>query len=186
MKLPTHVAIVILAAAVITPSTGGAQTRESSSRAAVIVASFDKSKHAVKERRGVRVEKFKEVRSEPAVPARPSTYSGSYEVQDFGASLRLQIDDKGNVTGTGADPLGDNSAVARRFTIRDAHLDGALVTGRKVYGDGSSSRFEGVFINRTSFDSPRDKGTTTFGLGVLSSMQVNGLNIERLFYQRAR
>ena len=77
------------------------------------------------------------------------------------------------------------TSVLRKFTIRDAHLDGALVTGTKVYSDGSSSKLEGAFINRTSFDSPTDKGTTTFGLGVLTSpIQVYGTTVERLFYQR--
>jgi hypothetical protein len=179
--------MMIVAAAIIIPSTGSAQTRESRSRTAVIVASFNKSKHSIRERHGVRVEKYKEVRSVPVVPSSPSAFSGAYEVPDFGASLRLQIDNNGGVSGTGTEPLGGGSSVMRQFTIRDAHLDGALVIGRKVYGDGSSSRLEGVFINRTSFDSPTDKGTTTFGLGVLTSpLEIDGLTLEKLFYQRAR
>lgn len=186
MKLPSHVAITILAFASAAPSTGHAQSRASSSRAAAIVASFNKSKHVVKERHGVRVEKFKEVKSVPVVPAQPSAFSGSYGVPDMGASLRIQIDDAGRVTGSGTDPLGDNSSVARRFTIRDARLDGALITGTKVYGDGSSSKLEGVFINRTSFDRASDNGTTTFGLGVVTALERNGQTFDRLFYQRIR
>lgn len=186
MRLSLHLAIVALAVASVVPESGRAQSHESSTRADVIVASFNKSKHAVKERHGMRVEKFKEVRAEPAVPARPGAFSGSYEVLDVGASLKLQIDDDGNVTGTGTEPIGDDSSLLRKFTIR-AHLDGALLEGTKVYGNGSSSRLEGVFINRTSFDSPADKGTTTFGLGVLTSpLQWQGLTLDRLFYQRAR
>jgi hypothetical protein len=186
MKLPKRIAIIGLAVASITASAGGAQTRESSSRTAVIAASFNKSKHAVKERRGVRVEKFKEVKSEPVVPRSPRAFSGLYEVSELGSSLRLQIDDAGRVTGNGTEPLGGETTLLRKFTIRDAHLDGALLTGTKDYGNGSSSKLEGVFINRTSFDSPTDKGTTEFGLGVLTSpIRVYGVTVERLFYQRA-
>jgi hypothetical protein len=184
---PSQIALIILVAATGTSATAFAQTRESSSRAAVIVASFNKSKHAVKERRGVRVEKYKEVKSEPVVPKSPSAFSGLYEVSELGSSLRLEIDDAGRVTGTGTEPLGRETTLLRKFTIRDARLEGALVTGTKVYGDGASSKFEGVFMNRTSFDSPTDKGTTAFGLGVLTSpVQVYGVTVERLFYQRAR
>ena len=53
----------------------------------------------------------------------------------------------------------------RHFTLRNARIDGALLTGRKVYAGGASDPLEGVFINRTTFDSSTEPGLTTFGLG---------------------
>jgi hypothetical protein len=41
-------------------------------------------------------------------------------------------------------------------------------------------------MDRTSFESPADKGVTVFGLGVIAKpMQIGGNNVDRLFYERA-
>lgn len=153
-------------------------------RTRAIVASFNKSKHAVKERYGVRVEKYKEVRSEPAIKASVRDYAGSYEVEGLGFSLDLRVDANGDVTGTGSEPVDVDGAVRRRFTLRNARIDGALLTATKVYANGATEPFEGVFINRTSFDSPSDKGVTTFGLGVIgrSRAVAAGVYVDRFFF----
>ena len=53
-----------------------------------------------------------------------------------------------------------------------------------IHADGSSEPLEGVFINKTAFESPTDKGVTVFGLGVIGKgLQVGGLNIDKIFYQ---
>jgi len=155
-------------------------------RTRVIVASFNKSKHAVKERHGIRVEKYKEIRSEPAILPHVRDYSGSYEAEGLGLSLELRVDERGNVTGNGYDSVDDNQTVFREFALRNARMDGALLTATKVYKSGGSEPFEGVFINSTSFGSPGDKGHTTFGLGVLGHtvMLAGGVSIDRIFYQR--
>ena len=154
-------------------------------RTRAIVASFNKSKHAVKEKHGVRVEKYKEIRSEPVVKENTRDYVGSYEVPDFGFSLELRVDSKGNVAATGYEPVDADAAVMRRFTLRNARIEGALFTATKVYQGGATEPFEGVFINRASFDSPTDRGVTTFGLGVVGkAVTVHGVTVDRLFYQR--
>jgi hypothetical protein len=62
-----------------------------------------------------------------------------------------------------------------------------LITATKVYGNGSSEPLEGVFINKTVFESPTDKGVTAFGLGVVGrGLQINGLNVDKIFYQLKR
>ena len=148
-----------------------------------IVASFNKSKHVVKEKRGVRKEKYLDVRSVPAVKQNPADYSGAYEA-DLGFSLQLRVDHNGVVEGTGYEPLNDEPTVSRSFTLKNGRITGALITATKVYGNGSSEPFEGVFINKTVFESPTDKGVTAFGLGVVGKQfQVGGLNLDRLFYQ---
>jgi hypothetical protein len=153
-------------------------------RTQTIVASFNKSKHVVKEKRGVRKEKYLDVRSVPAVRQNPADYSGAYEASDLGFSLRLRVDPSGTVEGTGYEPLYDQPAVSRSFTLKNGRISGALITATKLYGDGSSEPFEGVFIDKTVFESPTDKGVTAFGLGVLGkTFQVGGLSLNRIFYQ---
>lgn len=166
---------------------GPALSQQSSvqARTSVIVASFNKHKHVVKEKRGVRMEKYKEVRSVPAIKANPRDYSGSYEVETVGFHLDLIVDGNGNVSGSGYDPLEFDAHVKRRFTLRNARIDGALLSGTKVYAGGVTKPLEGAFINRTSFESPTDKGTTTFGLGVIgNTVSVSNFTIPNLFYEK--
>lgn len=154
-------------------------------RTRVIVASFNKSKHAVKEKYGVRVEKYKEIRSEPAILRDAREYSGSYEAEGLGLNLELRVDDKGNVSGSGYEAIDPDQRVFRRFTLNNAHIDGALLTATKVYERGGTEPLEGVFINKTSFESPADKGTTTFGLGVLEDVTLaGGVTLDKVFYQK--
>src|ERR1700716_3308771 len=76
-------------------------------RTQTIVASFNKSKHVVKEKRGVRKEKYLDVRSVPVVKPNPADYSGAYETSDLRFSLQLRVDATGKVEGRGYEPLND-------------------------------------------------------------------------------
>ena len=175
---------VILIPVTFAPLHIEAQSREASARTAELAAMFSKHKQVVKEKRGVTLDKYKDVRSEPVTRSNPSSYSGSYTA-DFGFTLRLTVQPDGRVEGSGRDPISGASNVARTFVLRDARVDGALLTGTIVYGDNRSRKLEGVFMNRTSRESPTDPGHTAFGLGVLTPpTQVDGLTIERLFYER--
>jgi len=178
-------AVSLFCAAVGLSQQPGVPARESRTRA--IVASFNKSKHLVKEKRGVRKEKYLDVRSEPAVKQNPADYSGEYEDAGLGFSLRLRVDRDGKVEGTGYEPLNGDAGVSKSFRLRDGQISGALITAKKVYADGSSEPLEGVFITKTVFESPTDKGVTTFGLGVIGKgVQVGGLYVDRIFYQLKR
>jgi hypothetical protein len=165
-----------------------AQGSSVQARTQAIVASFNKHKHVIKEKRGVRLEKYKDVRSVAAIRSNIRDYAGSYEADGMGMSLDLNVDLSGNVTANGYDRVDMDSPVWRRFTLRNARIQGALLTATKVYANGATEPFEGVFINRTSFESPTDKGETRFGLGVVGNSRqvVNGVSIERVFYERKR
>ena len=165
-----------------------AQGSSVQARTQAIVASFNKHKHVIKEKRGVRLEKYKDVRSVAAIKSSIRDYSGSYEADGLGMSLDLNVDGSGNVTANGYDRVDMDSPVWRQFTLRNARIQGALLTATKVYANGATEPFEGVFINRTSFESPTDKGVTHFGLGVVGNSRqvVNGVSIERVFYERTR
>lgn len=170
-------------AATMAPTVQQARAQTTQTRTSAIVASFNKSKHVVKERHGVRLEKYKDVRSEPVIKANPEDYSGTYDVPDMGFGVQLRVDRNGNVQGTGYEPVGDDGTVRRTFTLRNGRIEGALLTATQVYGDGTQGRFEGVFMNRTSFDGPADRGRAEFGLGVIGKdARVGGLTINRFFY----
>jgi hypothetical protein len=177
----------VLAASVFCAGVGATQqpgVAATDTRTRAIVASFNKSKHMVKEKRGVRKEKYLDVRSTPVVKQNPADYSGEYEDLGLGFSLRLRVDRDGKVEGTGYEPLNGDSGVSRSFSVRDGQIRGALITARKVYADGASEPLEGVFINKTRFESPTDKGVTAFGLGVIGKgFHVGGQNLDRIFYQ---
>lgn len=155
------------------------------SRTRTIVASFSKFKNVSKTRRGITKAKYMKVESEAAVKANPADYSGVYEVPGIAFALNLTVDANGVVTGTGYESLAES--VHRPFTLRNGRIQGALLTATKVYADGKSERFEGAFINRTSFDSPTATGVTVFGFGTLGpEIHVAGVTVNRFFYERAR
>lgn len=154
------------------------QQLSSQTKAREIAAAFTKNKHAVKEKFGVRMEKYKDVRSEPAVKSNISEYSGVYEVQDLGYVISVQVGSDGRIQASGSER-------SRAFTLENAKIDGALLTATKVYSDGAREKFEGSFLNRTDRTSPTDPGVTIFGLGVVltTPFEVNGLTYDKLFYQ---
>lgn len=151
-----------------------------------IVASFNKQKYGVKEKYGVRKEKYKKVRSEPVVKQNFRDYSGAYEVSDLGYLVNIQIGSNGKVEATGSEPAsGGSTQQARRFRLESARIAGALLTATKVYEDGATEKFEGVFINRTEFNSPTDDGVSAFGLGVVGNpVEFAGITFDKLFYQK--
>ena len=156
-------------------------------RADEIVASLNMKKEMIKEKYGVRREKYKEVRCEPVVKANPSEHSGTYEVSDLslGYSLTIRVGDDGSVNASGYEPTGTGVKETRQFALRNARVEGALLTGEKVYTDGAVETFEGVFIKRTVLDSPTDDGVISFGLGVVGrQIVIGGSTLDKLFYQR--
>ena len=177
MRLMSTIALLVLM-----PIIALAQ-QSSLERKSEIVASFNKEKHVAKEKYGVRVEKYKKVVSEPANKPNPKDYSGVYEVEGFGHRLNIQVSDDGNVIATGVEPTNTGT---RSFKLEGAKIANAMLIGTKVFADGSTATFEGVFLNRTDYISPNDLGVRTFGLGVLvtNPTEVNGLTFDRLFYQR--
>ena len=184
--MPISRTLAFVFVALVSPLVTSAQTvpAATADRARVIAASFSKSKHISKERRGVRKEKYVDVKSTPAIKASPSAYTGTYQVEGMGFSFNLRVAADGTVEGAGYEPVDMESGVMRRFTLRGARVHGALLTGTKSYADGAQEKFEGVFMDRTSRTSRDDKGNTEFGLGVMGrTFYVNGLTVDKLFYR---
>jgi hypothetical protein len=186
----THIAPVVAVLTVLLIDAGRASSQnlatasDAQTKTQAIVASFNKFKHVTKEKHGIRKEKYKKIQSEPVVKANREDYSGTYEIPDMGFAMHLRVDHTGNVEGDGYEPLMQDPAVRRTFTLKNGRIEGALLTATKVYAGGHTEKLEGVFINRTSFESPTDKGVTTFGLGTAGRpIEVSGLTLERLFYE---
>ena len=167
----TFVVIVLLIAC------GVSAVSQQLSRVQEITASFNKQKHVVKEKNGVRREKYKDVRSESVTKPNIADYSGVYEVTDLGFVINIQVGSDGRVQANGNER-------GRTFRLENARIEGPLLTASKVYQDGATEKFEGVFLNRTDRNSPTDPGVTIFGLGVVlnTPLEVNGLTYEKLFY----
>jgi len=176
--------VTLLAGSCLVPLNIIPQASDAQSRTQEIVASFNKRKHAVKEKQGVRIEKYKEIRSEPAAKQNATDYSGTYEASDWGYQIEIQVGSDGKVHAGGYEPGNGGTRQSRRFRLEDARIAGALLTATKVYEDGATEKFEGVFIKRTEFSSPTSDGVSTFGLGVVGSpVDIGGMTLDRLFYQ---
>lgn len=156
---------------------------DTTGRAHELAALFNKHKHKVKDRRGIHLEIKIDITSEPVLkPA--AQYSGAYGA-DESFSLRLEVDANGNVTGRGTEPGGNHDE--RSFTLRDTKVEGALVVGTKVYDNGSTEKFEGVFLRRTIQTNMQDRDQVQFGLGVVFDPPRrggdDGYDINKLFYE---
>ncbi len=163
---------------------GAARAQEAGARARELAARFDKDKHKVKEKYGVRVEVFVEMRGEPAPRANPADYTGTYESEpDCPLTLRVSAD--GSAEGTGFEPSPNGP---RKFTLRGARVNGAVLAGTKVYEGGAAERFEGVFLNLSVRAAPADKGKTLFGFGAVFDppKDAGGYEMSKLFYALKR
>ena len=162
-----------------TPAQNGGAQQESQE----IAALFNKTKHKVKEKRGVRVEVYIDIKSEPLVKQNISEYAGRYK-SDTGDWFDLKVGVNGHIEASGSEPSPQKS---RRFTLKDARIEDALLTGTKVYEDGTTEPFEAVFLKRTVRLGENDAGTSAYGFGVRFDPPKTdasaGFNINKLFYE---
>ena len=183
--MPVVIVAIIFFIISLLPANVFGQEQNLQQRTQEIVAEFNKTKHKVKEKHGIRVEVYVEVRSEAAVK-RPEEYAGVYRLDGNGSALELRVAANGAVEGKGEDGEG------RGFTLTNGKIEGALLTATKTYANKGSEKFEGVFINRTirSGKSPDDavENGVTFGLGVVGQLMTYGDRIYggRVFYERQR
>ena len=133
---------VMIALLVVCFLNAPSQQSSSQTRTQEIAASFNKQKHAVKEKNGVRTEKYKEVSSESVVKPNMTDYSGVYEVSDLGYAITIQVTSDGRVQASGSEN-------GRSFRFDNARIEGALLSATKIYHDGTAEKFEGVFMTRT-------------------------------------
>jgi hypothetical protein len=173
--------LVVIALFVVCAVNVVSQQPSSETKTQAIAAAFNKHKNRVKEKYGVRTEKYKDVRSELLVKPNIGDHAGAYEAADLGHVINIQIGSDGRVQASGYEKVPQS----RTFKLENVRIEGALLTASKVYQDGTAEPFEGVFLKRTDRNSPTDAGVTTFGLGVVlrTPVEHNGLTHEKLFYR---
>ena len=159
--------------------------QDTAQRTQELVAALDKTKYKKKEKKNISIEIYIDIKNDPIAKANPVEYTGSYRGEDQGYQLDLQAVANGTATGTGRDMVDSENAVSRTFTLRDAHIHGALLTGTKVYDNGQTETFEALFTNRT-VSSGRNANEvtdrkTTFGIGFI---QNQGTWTNRVFLER--
>lgn len=115
--------------------------------------------------------KLKEKRFEAVVRQEASEYAGRYVGIDESYTLEIEVGEGNQLRITSIEG-------SRRAELRDIKLEGALLMATKVYEDGTTARFEGLFANRIL------NGERTFGVVVSGlNIQIEGLTITRTFYR---
>jgi hypothetical protein len=152
---------------------GNASAQQLDQRTQSLVAALDKTKYKKKEKKGLSFELYVDVKNTAAVRSNPSEYSGLYDSDQN--RLELNVASNGAATGSGYDDL-NNGAGTVKFTLRDAKVEGALLTGLKVYENGETRKFEGAFVNRTVASGKNvneiESRETKFGIGWLEGGAV--------------
>ena len=160
----------------------GAYAQDAGQRTRELTSALDKTKYKKKEKANISIEIYIDIKNEAVVREDPTSYSGNYEAENYRMALSVAKD--GSVTGEGYDTLGDNGR-RMNFTLRDARIDGALLSGTKVYEGGSAQPFEGVFANRTVSTGKNvnqiESRETLFGFGFI---QNNSSWTNRVFLEK--
>ncbi|HEY0546974.1 MAG TPA: nuclear transport factor 2 family protein, partial [Pyrinomonadaceae bacterium] len=115
--------------------------------------------------------KFKEKRYEPASHASLKDYEGKYV--GIEASYFIEI----VVSGDGKLSIRSHEG-AREATLKEIRVAGAYLTATKVYADGGSEKFHGMFANRIL------NGVSAFGIFVDGMhVELEGLTLTSIFYR---
>src|SRR5688572_13795145 len=97
--------LIVIALFVVCAVNVVSQQSSNQTKTQAIAAAFNKHKNVVKEKYGVRTEKYKDVRSEPVVKQNIGDYSGAYEVADFGHSINIQVGSDGSIKASGEEKV---------------------------------------------------------------------------------
>ena len=155
--------------------------QDAGQRARDLASALDKTKYKKKEKQNIKIEIYVEIRNAPSVK-NPSDYSGVYQAEDSGYRLNLRVSSSGLAEGGGYDSINFGDGQKVNFTLKDARVEGALLTGTKVFDNGTAEKFEAVFVNRTvtAGQNPNAISThdTSYGLGFI---QTNGSWTNRVF-----
>src|SRR5205823_1651414 len=137
---------------------GTLHAQDTARRTRELVAALDKTKSKSKEKKGIKVEVYVAVQNEAVVKADPAAYSGTYTAEDGMHRIELTVSADGSATGNGYDDQEEGKRV--NYILRGARIDGALLTGTKVYSNGAIEKLEAVFTNRKVRSGENEKNAT--------------------------
>lgn len=156
--------------------------------AGTLAAGLDKNKYKKKDKSkngvSVSIEIYIDIKNEPVVK-QPAEYSGRYADEHGGFGLDLRVASDGSAEGSGFDTInGDMNGSKMDYTLKNARVQGAVLTADKVFADGTSERLEAVFVNRTTLAGKNvdniETRDTKFGLGFV---QKNAKWTNRVFLE---
>lgn len=135
-----------------------------------LVAALDKTKYKKKEKRDIKIEVYVSVRNEAVVKKDAGEYSGTYGDQNADSRLTLKVAPDGTAEGSGYDE-GDHGKL--NYTLKNARIDGAMLTATKVFENGETKKLEAVFVNRTVSSGTNAASITShetaYGLGYIET-----------------
>jgi hypothetical protein len=115
--------------------------------------------------------KFKEKRFEPVTRPQLKDYEGKYVGIESSYFIEMLVASDGKLAVTSYE--GERQAV-----LRDIRIEGPILTATKVYTDGATEDFSGVFANRIL------NGKSAFGIIVDNvDVRLEGLTLTSLFYR---
>ena len=159
--------------------------QENTQKTNEIVAALDKTKYKKKEKKNVSVEIYVDVKNASAIKNSPADYAGTYSADGY--RLDLRVAKSGEVEGGGFDSLAEDGK-AVKFTLRNARIDGALLTATKVYENGEIRKFDAVFVTRTEKsgrnENSIDATATRFGIGYVETSTANPESRNRMFLEK--
>ncbi len=180
--IQTFVIAISISLWLISPENTFAQTGNVQQKTQEITAALSKTKYKHKVKGSFEFEKYISIKSEAVVKNNAGEYSGSYEAEDSRHRIELNIAG-GKIEGSGYDTDSESSK-KESFSLKEAKIEGALLTATKTYENGKTEKFEAIFINRTIVEGTNPNKikyrATKFGLGFVGT---NGAYTERIFCQ---
>jgi hypothetical protein len=147
--------------------TSGLCAQDAGARTSTLAASLDKTKYKKKEKKNIPIEVYVSIKNE-AVIRDAYDYGGKYASEEGDYTLTLHVERGGAASGNGRDSINDRRM---SFTLKDASISGALLSGTKVYENGEQQKFEAVFVNRTVATGKNENEITSrdtkFGMGFI-------------------
>jgi hypothetical protein len=164
--------IVIISCILALGLIGTVHAQDTGKRTDELVAALDKTKSKSKEKRGLKIEVYVDVKNEAVAKQNVADYSGTYTDENDMHRLLLNVSSDGRVLGSGYDD--EEEGKRQSFTLRDARIDGALLTATKIYANGSTEKLEAVFANRRVRSGTNEKSATeteaAFGVGYVHTI----------------
>jgi tRNA 2-selenouridine synthase SelU len=126
-----------------------------------LIAALGKTKYKKKEKKNFSSESFIDVKSEAVIKNNVQDYAGVYHSQKRIAGLNSEF----RVTAKWKEAVMImilHNSRKLSFTLKDALIEGALLTATKIYATGETKKLEAVFNNRTiTQEKIRMKSTAT-------------------------
>jgi len=138
------------------------------SKAEQFAAEFNKKKDQTKTKHGVTTRKFHEVVATPWTFSDNRRYDGEYASDIY--NMRVDVTDTGVLNVSGSDGQGT-------FVLKNAVIDGGILTGMKSYGTGGSEPFKAIFLKRRDRVVPGEDFITSYGLGFIEERDDSTLRI---------